>query len=235
MYGALIFDQSGNLYGTTSSGTVFELTPSGSAWTETILHNFDEGSEPYAGVIMDTAGNLYGTTSRGGTGDAGTVYELSPTQNGWVEAVLHSFLVNDGEYDYGGLVMDQVGNLYGATFAGGAYDSGVIYELSPSLDGWTYRILYNFSGGGGPYDTLTLDAAGNLYGTATYCGANGVGMVFQLAQSKGTWILTDLHDFSSGTEWVPVGGVTFDANGNLYGTASGGGLYGWGVVWEITR
>jgi len=237
LYSALIFDQEGNLYGTTSSGgssgggTVFELAPSG-GWTETILHNFDNGpggSTPYAGVIMDKAGNLYGTTS-----NRDAVYQLSPTQNGWVETVLHSFQGDDGWGAYGGLVMDQFGNLYGATFGGGANDSGVIYELSPSLDGWTYRILYNFSGGGGPYDTLTLDAAGSLYGTATYCGANGLGMVFKLTQSNGTWTLTDLQDFSSDTEWAPVGGVTFDTNGNLYGTASGGGLYGWGVVWQIT-
>jgi len=240
LYGALIFDPSGNLYGTTSSGTVFELTPSGSGWTETILynfHNWPDGSAPYAGVVMDQAGNLYGTTSEGGTSDVGTVYQLSPTQNGWVETVLHSFQggKDDGEYAYGGLVMDQAGNLYGATFAGGsAYGSGVVYELSPSEGGWTYTILYRFSGGGGPYDALTLDAAGNLYGTAVWDGANDIGMVFKLTQSNGTWTLTDLHDFSSDSECCPQGGVTFDLNGNLYGTAqSAYGQGGWGVVWEI--
>ncbi len=70
----LIFDDAGNLYGTTGAGgtygygTVFELTPAaGGGWTEQVLHNFNDadGGKPQAGLILDAAGNLYGTTVRG--------------------------------------------------------------------------------------------------------------------------------------------------------------------------
>ena len=87
---------------------------------------------------------------------------------------------------------------------------------------------------GGPVDSLTVDAAGNLYGASMEGGNNGGGMVFKLSQSNGAWTLADLHDFSFDTAWFPEGGVTLDANGNLFGTANQGGVYGWGVVWEIT-
>jgi uncharacterized repeat protein (TIGR03803 family) len=87
--GGVIFDTTGNLYGTTdeggaynSSGTVFKLMPgSGGTWTETVVHSFgngSDGSSPEAGLIMDASGNLYGTTNAGGTYGYGTVFEVSP-------------------------------------------------------------------------------------------------------------------------------------------------------------
>ncbi|MGA2906035.1 MAG: choice-of-anchor tandem repeat GloVer-containing protein [Candidatus Korobacteraceae bacterium] len=248
VYPQLLFDQTGNLYGTTQfgggniGGNVFELTPSGGSWTETVLYdgfgNGATGDQPLSGVVMDSTGNLYGTTSVGGAGGDGVVYELSPTQYGYVQTILHSFSNgDDGGLPYGGLVMDQGGNLYGGTVSGGSAGCGVIYELSPSNGGWTFTTIFAFSPpscAGGPFETLTLDAAGNLYGTAYGDGANGFGMVFKLSQSNGIWTLTDLHDFSSGTEYFPYGAVTLGADGNLYGTASEGGAYGHGVVWEIT-
>jgi uncharacterized repeat protein (TIGR03803 family) len=93
-YAGLIFDASGNLYGTTLNGgvhglgTVFELTlTAGGGWTETVLHNFNhngrDGYNPhYAGLIFDASGNLYGTTYYGGVLNYGTVFELTPTAGG---------------------------------------------------------------------------------------------------------------------------------------------------------
>lgn len=107
----LIFDASGNLYGTTAyggcsdpygCGTVFELTPTASGkWEEKVLHRFDEknGFIPLAGIIFDATGNLYGTTiTGGGSSNVGTVFELTPTAGGkWEEKVLHGFdLYTDG-------------------------------------------------------------------------------------------------------------------------------------------
>lgn len=246
-YPALIFDQAGNIYGTTESGgtgsgdcdavsgggVVFELTPFGGDWIETVLYNFDDGC-PEAGVIADSAGNLYGTTPSGGANRSGTVYELSPTQSGWQQTVLHAFDGTDGTSPNAGLIMDQAGNFYGATSAGGSGAGGVIYQLSPSNGGWSLQVLYNLVGKGGPQESLTMDAAGNLYGTALADGAYESGMVFKLSQSSGIWTLTDLHDFSQDTTYSPYGGVTLDTNGNLYGTTIAGGAYGYGVVWEIT-
>lgn len=247
-YGALTFDHAGNLYGTAEFGgtggfgIVYELTPSGGDWTESVLYNFSFGSsgeQPESGIVMDSAGNIYGTASEGGfngNGD-GVVYELSPSQNGWLETILHTFGGgSDGGLVYAGLVMDQAGNLYGATYVGGVNNGGLVYELSPSSGGWTYQVLYSFSGsnGSGPVESLTLDAAGNLYGATFGDGLEDAGMVFKLSQSNGAWTLTDLHNFAFDVAWFPYGGVTLDANGNLYGTASNGGAYGHGIVWEIT-
>jgi uncharacterized repeat protein (TIGR03803 family) len=89
-YGGLIFDTSGNIYGTTYQGgdndnaTVFELSPIASGgWTETVLHSFAcnniDGYYPFAAVIFDATGNLYGTTTQGGSSGVGTVFQLTPT------------------------------------------------------------------------------------------------------------------------------------------------------------
>ena len=143
VYGALIFDQQGNLYGTTQfggnngdDGIVFKLTPYGGGSTRGILYNFGLPTNgPVSGVVMDSAGNLYGTTA-----DGGAVFELSPSGSGWVQTILHTFTGgNDGDLAYGGLVMDRAGNLYGATSGGGSGLGGVVYELSPSGGAWTYR------------------------------------------------------------------------------------------------
>src|SRR5208282_1998382 len=125
--GDLLFDQAGNIYGTTiyggnqSSGTVYELTPSGSGWTECVLHSFSgrDGAFPNNGVIFDNAGNLYGTTTGGGSGNSGTVFKLTPSGSGcqgWTESILYSFQNGrDGGAPYAGLIFDPSGNLYGAS------------------------------------------------------------------------------------------------------------------------
>ena len=133
LLGNVIFDGSGNLYGTTSQGgdaglgVVYELTPLNGGWTQKVLHSFSGGADgalPYSGVILDRAGNLYGTTPAGGgspgCGDGcGTVYELSPSGSGWTEKILYAFQGGtDGDGAYGGVIFDQAGNLYGSTSSG---------------------------------------------------------------------------------------------------------------------
>jgi uncharacterized repeat protein (TIGR03803 family) len=146
-YGSLIFDHSGNLYGTTSTqglqsvgGTVYELVSNADAsWTEKVLHRFSDngvdGYRPLAGLVSDDSGNLYGTTNQGGAYGVGTVFELSPTPEGaYAEQILHSF--GDGRQDgyqpyYGSLILDAAGNLYGTTVEGGAYQGGTVFEITP--------------------------------------------------------------------------------------------------------
>jgi uncharacterized repeat protein (TIGR03803 family) len=145
----LLIDKSGNLYGTTLSGgsnacvkvgcgTVFELTPSNGAWTETIIHAFNrvgsDGANPNGGLAFDTAGNIYGTTTYA-NGRSGTVFELSPTSSGWIESVLLSFVDTDGAFPYGTLVVDKAGNLFGTTLNGGERDWGTVFEMTPSAAG----------------------------------------------------------------------------------------------------
>lgn len=152
---SLIFDASGNLYGTTllggakGYGSVFELKPeAGEGWTEKVLHSFNyndkDGIYPYADLIFDAAGNLYGTTNRGGAYDFGTVFELMPTAGGgWAERQIHTFNDDgkDGIEPFAGLVFDAAGNLYGTTQEGGAYNAGTVFELEPATGGdWAERI-----------------------------------------------------------------------------------------------
>ncbi|MGC2110182.1 MAG: choice-of-anchor tandem repeat GloVer-containing protein [Candidatus Korobacteraceae bacterium] len=234
--GDLVFDQAGNVYGTTqgygSVGTVFKLTPQGGGWTETILYTFTHSENPVGGVILDAAGNLYGTTSSGGIG-FGTVYELSPSGSGWTEQTLYTFQNNgDGSTPIGGVVFDAEGNLYGGTASVG----GTVYQLQPSNGSWIFHKLYAFpASSDGPDDSLTLDATGNLYGTVP-SGGSGFGAAFKLSRSGDTWTETNLYNFGQGGQGVyPYGSVALDASGNLYSTTNaGGGGAGAGVVWEIT-
>ncbi len=261
-FAGLIFDQAGNLYGTTYQGgsagvgTVFELTPNlDGGWTQNVLHSFknSDGRYPVGGVIFGADGNLYGTTTNGGAAGQGTVFELTPNQDGsWTESVLHSFKGGrDGGYpDHGSLIFDTAGNLYGATASGGKVGCnwlspgcGTIFELKPNSDGrWTEQVLHRFSGGtdgATPQPTLIFDKSGNLYGTTLLGGAHGVGNVFELMpNSDGSWKQKVLHQFKGGN-WGPWAGVIFDQAGNLYGTTLAGGNLnacggqGCGVVFKL--
>jgi len=247
-YGDLIFDQQGNMYGATQAGgqnftgTVFEVTRSGNTYTEKVLYsfpnNFKEGT-PRGGVIMDGSGNLFGTAS-GFVYNAGKVFELSFMPGvGWVETDLYKFQNGDDGGDAeAGLIMDGMGNLYGATAVGGSAGGGTVFELSPSGSSWTFKVLYSLSGPGnencGPHASLSMDAAGNLYGT-TFCdGANGYGSIFKLAKTQNGWTYTTLHDFADDGGGIdPSSNVTIDTDGTLYGTTSGGGTHNAGIVWQI--
>jgi uncharacterized repeat protein (TIGR03803 family) len=258
-FASLVFDKEGNLYGTTYSGgayyhgTVFALTPSG---TETILHSFDfngsDGYYPDAGLVLDDSGNLYGTTTYGGAygcseDGCGTVFALTPSGK---EEILHSFGASgDGANPYGSLVRNTKGNLYGTTYYGGAYDSGTVFELTPSHGKWTETILHNFDNNGTdgsyPADGLVSDKNGNLYCTTTEGGAYNYGTVFELSPpsgGSGPWAETILWSFGNGTDGrYPEGGLVFDKEGNLYGVTGYGGAYGiadggrgYGTVFEVT-
>lgn len=235
------FDATGNFYGTTSlggaygNGVVFEGKRSGKKWTESVIYSFTDAN-PVAGVTFDTHGNLFGTTSFGGSSGDGVVFKLSRSGSGWKETVLYTFQGgNDGQHPVGGVILDQSGNIYGSTFQGGASGGGTVYKLSHSGKGWTLTTLYSFSGGAGPYNKLTFDAKGNLYGSTNGDGANGFGSVFKLTPGKGGWTFTDLYDFTDGSDGgLPYGSVAVDTHGNIFGTTAVGGSDNQGVVFEIT-
>ena len=247
-----IIDAAGNLYGTTAdggghndAGVVYELVRSGQSYTERILHAFSglDGAVPGAGLIADSSfTNLYGVTQVGGSSNAGTVFRLTNTGSGWMETVLYNFHnSSDGQQPQAGLAMDASGNLFGATAMGGGGGGGTVFELVNSGGNYTYRALYdlqcNYPSCIGPYlGYLTIDSAGNVYGTTLNEGANTYGSVFELTPSGGSYTFTDLHDFSLGSHdgGFPDGGVIRDAAGTLYGTAVDGGMYGGGIIFQIT-
>jgi uncharacterized repeat protein (TIGR03803 family) len=173
--GPLLFDNVGNLYGTTSAvnstgcftrhtdcGTVFKLSPtSKGGWEETILYRFTgraDGAWPAGNLVLDSAGNLYGYTLGGGNGKrcsqvCGVVYELSPGASGWTEAVLHTFTGGSDGYTPRGLTPDTSGNLLGVAESGGTANSnceagcGTVFKLTPAAGGWSLSVIYSFSGG----------------------------------------------------------------------------------------
>ena len=197
-YAQLIADASGNLYGTTASGgvynngVVFELIhdPNG-RWSQKVLYTFSGLPEvnQLSRLLLDSAGNLYGTIASTQT-SCGLVYRLSRSVGGnWMYTSIYSFSCTfgstDGQFPSSGLTMDKAGNLYGVTADGGAYDNGsfeggTVYELSPSANGtWSEQILYNFGsqdpGGYGPSAELVLDSSGDIFGVTTGGGDNNCG------------------------------------------------------------
>jgi uncharacterized repeat protein (TIGR03803 family) len=240
--GGLAADTSGSGYGTTTNGgdgcvpygcgTVFKIDRAGQV---TVLHSFQggaaDGLNPFAGVIRDRAGNLYGTTFIGGPNNAGTVFKVDSTGK---ETILHAFNDSDGRELFGGLVRDNAGNLYGTTESGGPTSAGEVFKLDPSGN---LTVLYSFCSQSGcadgfaPFGTLIRDGSGNLYGTTLAGGDTFNGTVYKL-DTSGT--LTVLHSFNGTTDGAQVlSGLTFDKAGNLYGTASFGGAYGYGTVYKI--
>jgi uncharacterized repeat protein (TIGR03803 family) len=253
-YAGLIFDRSGNLYGTTEYGgaqgygIVFELTRGADGnWTEKVLHSFgkaQDGAIPLAGVVFGANGHLYGTTYAGGSEGAGAVFELTPSAKGtWTEKVLHSFGENqDGVFPEAGLIFDENGNLYGTTTLGGTYNDGTVFELTRSADGnWTEKVLHSFTPNGHdalyPEATLIFDGIGNLYGTTYGGGTYGNGTVFELtsgASEPRTVRVLHSFKFNGKDGFVPEAGLIFDPTGNLYGTTTEGGTYDNGTVFELT-
>jgi uncharacterized repeat protein (TIGR03803 family) len=243
--GGPVFDSAGNLYGTANlggahgNGAVYEATHSGQRWNETILYSFGSGTDaanPVAGVTMDALGNLYGTTPLGGANGDGAVYKLTHSGSGWTESVIYNFTGgNDGQNPVGGVIVDASGNLYGGTFLGGTNGGGTVYKLAPSGGGYALTTIYSFSGFGGPYNKLAFDASGTLYGATESDGAYNAGTVFKLAPNGGSWTMTDLHDFTGGSDGgTPYGGVALDSLGDIFGTTSIGGSHNDGVVWQVT-
>jgi uncharacterized repeat protein (TIGR03803 family) len=212
--------------------------PGAQAQTLSVVHNFSGGSDganPVNGFIAGKKGTFFGTASAGGDSGNGVVFRLN--KNG-TETVLYSFSGGtDGSVPDGGVIKNKRGDLFGTTTAGGTSGFGTVYMIAGTME----TVLHSFTGGTDgavPEAGLAMDAAGNLYGTTYQGGPAGNGTVFKLTAPKkknGAWTETVLYSFGTGTDGVnPIGGVTLDAKGNLYGTTSVGGAYGDGTIFEVT-
>jgi uncharacterized repeat protein (TIGR03803 family) len=255
----LIFDEEGNLYGTTTYGgsagygTVFELSPnSDGTWTESVLYSFTGGQYgaawPSAGVILDTAGRLYGTTTYGGAYGWGTAFELVPNPDGtWTGNDIYDFCAltrcGDGELPMAGLILDSAGNLYGTTVGGGPRNLGAVFELTPNAGGgWSETVIDDFGSGHAgsePKATLIVDSTGNLYSTTYYGGLHNHGTAFELTPNgNGGWVEKVLHAFrNNGKDGMnPSDALILGASGKLYGTTRDGRTddHHFGTVFELT-
>jgi len=263
----LIIDGKGNLYGTNGAGgilgggNVFELSPptaQGGPWTETILYTFcqvgpfcSDGQSPAGGVVFDREGNLYGATGLGGANSNGVVFELSPSQSGeWTEAVLYTFSASGqgGSLPDGSLTLDNAGNLYGVTFAGGI-------QYKKYCDDWTkhcgavFRLLkkanwkeqfFQFHGfdGGVPQATPYLnETSGVVFGTTELGGTQALGTIYEINGTSETVLYNFCSQANCADGAQPgSGGSLVNIGGKLYGTtwSGGGNGYGPGTVFEFT-
>jgi uncharacterized repeat protein (TIGR03803 family) len=198
-----------------------------------VLHTFldsRDGASPLGGLMEDRAGNLYGTALQGGADNDGVVFKVTPDRK---LTTLYAFKGgSDGRKPQSGLTMDATGNLYGTTYFGGGRDCGTVYKVAP--DG-TETLLHAFAGsrdGANPYSGVVLDKNGNIYGTTLSGGADNNGTVYRIAPDGSMKVL---HTFTGGDDGdSSYGGLIAGKNGDLYGTAIGGGAHGFGVVFEIT-
>lgn len=248
--------------GTHGKGTAYELSLSGGTWKDSVLWNFGgvgDGAYPYAGLWMDLSGVLWGTTDAGGLASAacpsgcGAFYTIVGSKGVWVESALFSFPGGGAGYypiNLGSLVEDLSGNFYGTAYAGGAHNQGAVYEFSFSSSGTTETVIYSFDTTVSHYDGVTpegalvMDSFGNLYGTTYYggttrCNSTGCGTVFELSPPvppSTTWTETILWKFQGGAidGSFPAAGLIMDSAGNLYGTTTTGGLYGYGTAFELS-
>jgi len=234
------------------------------AATATALYSFRGGSDgafPYAGVVLDASGALYGTTFDGGGRGCyrlgcGTIFKLTPTKSGYAESIVHRFGGPGDGAGPNGLITDRIGAFYGTTQRGGTGPCdggcGTIFKLAQIHGRYSESVLFSFQDdaqGGSPSGALVMDASGALYGAtirggdAAVCVMYGFycGTVFKLTPTGSRYALSTLHTFAGGGDGAgPMGGVVFDATGDLFGTtyyggqsASHCGSTGCGVVFEL--
>jgi uncharacterized repeat protein (TIGR03803 family) len=250
---SVIFGPDGTLYGSTYNGgssdfgTLFRLRPSPNpchsalcTWNKSLIFQFSgsNGGSPVGGLVFDSNRDIIGTSYVGGGGcGSGTVYKLTTSGGSYSETVLHAYdcsIGGDGQWPMGGVTLDDHGNIYGVTSAGGQYGFGTIFRLVPSGSSWVEQILYSFtngSDGNAPSGGLIFDHAGNLYGTTYKGGANGGGTVFELSPVGGGWTLNTLYSLSGfGGSY---GSVVMDSGGNIYGATYQDGIYGAGSVFKL--
>ena len=258
--GPLIFGPDGALYGTSDggqygSGTIYKLTPPPNfcrttlcPWVKTILYNFPGGSDgagPLGPIAFDQQGNIYGVTGFGGSTDNGVIFQLTFSNGVWTEAVLHDNTYADGIIPYDGVILDQIGNIYGVFNVGGSYPcdpmEGTVYEVFNSGTGWTFNILHCFTtssdDGYSPTGGVILDPAGNLLGTTSSGPGNGLGaggVVFSLSPGAGGWTENILYDFTGRVEGGPYASLSMDATGAIYGTTVEDGFTSFGAVFKLT-
>jgi uncharacterized repeat protein (TIGR03803 family) len=209
--------------------------PAKSQTNFTILKNFlpAEGALPYCQLVVGKDGALYGTTMAGGPSNAGTVFKISKDGSGF--ATLNGSVggVVAGGGPRAGLVIDQAGNLYGTTYAGGDSNLGTVFKLTP--DGTTLTTLHSFTGamdGKNPRTALILGSDGFLYGTADFFDASTRGTVFKLSVDGSSYSVLHIFTGPDGQNpWRLIEGK----DGRLYGTTQYGGPAVAGTVFTIAK
>ncbi len=231
-YGSLIQASDGKLYGMTTyggssgAGVIFSFDPSTSIYIETKDFDFDNGGLPYGSLMQASDGLLYGMTSTGGSRDDGVAFSFDPISSTCTK--LNDFDGANGRNPYGGLIQANDGNLYGMTYSGGALNSGVIFSYNPTSSTHTKLKDFGANESGSNVSASLMQASdGKLYGTTTYGGSSGYGVIFSFDPSTSTY--TKLWDFDFTNGRNPYGSLIQASDGKLYGIA----LSGYGVIFSF--
>ena len=261
--GPVTVARDGSLYGATGvggvagcgygygCGTVYRLQPPATfcrsvscPWEQTVLYRFQGCPDLYGpeDVTFDQAGNIFGAAYGGAFGcqndniGDGGIYELSPSQGGWSYRLAYQFMgAPTGCNPLGGVILDQTGNLYGATYMCGLYGNGAVYKASRDGSGWIETYVYSFAGetdGEEPFAGVISDSEGNVFGTTGYGGLNSSGVVFELSPLNGSYNYSVLYNFSGG--FGSRGRLIMDTAGNLYGSQCFGGANNLGMIFKLT-
>lgn len=242
--GGLAIDREGNLYGFTQEGgsnnygTVYEL-PNGSGSISVLASFTNSIFQPVGAPVPDASGDIFGNARFGGSNDEGCVFEVA-AGSGSSTVVASFYSATTGEMPTGGLVMDSQGNLYGATWMGGANYDGAIFEVDPTAQTITTLASFSDSVGEGEAGTLLLDGQGDLFGTTFEGGENSMGTVFELPSGSNS--IVALGSFSSDTGcpmllppfMTPLDcNLVMDSQGHLWGATGDGGPNDTGTIFEV--
>ncbi len=238
-YPPLVQGADGKFYGVnsaggrSSNGTIFSLNANGSGFTT--LNTFtqsNQGTTPEGGIVQARDGNFYGTTYTGGSGGAGTLYQMIPSTGKL--AILSTFTdSNPGGNPVGTLIEGIDGYLYGTARYGGTDNYGTIFRST--LAAGTTATLATVTGGlagNYPQSDLTQGTDGNFYGTTELGGTSNLGTFFRVTP---TGVYTVLYSFTGGTDGSrPLRGVVQGTNGYFYGVCNQGGSYSGGAIFRLT-
>jgi uncharacterized repeat protein (TIGR03803 family) len=201
--------------------------------TLTTLLSFDFDNGMLAGaVVYDRATKkLYGTASTGGANDSGTIYRLDPVTAD--HTTLADFAFHNGFQPSSPIIIDEHGNLFVTGLIGGAEGGGTLSKYDASSGALTALASFNFANGFEPRGRLVFDGYGNVVGVTMEGGVanHGAGTIFRVDLQSGA--ITTLAAFDSTNGRFPIGGLTADGEGNLYGTASAGGALGHGTIFRL--
>jgi uncharacterized repeat protein (TIGR03803 family) len=250
--GGVIVDKAGRIFGTTHGGgnvsdgnggydgTLFELTPSGSTYSETFLYSMSctiTGCNPFARPFQDRRGNLYATNSVSeiGQNDFGSAVEFNPSGSTFALGSVGLLTSADGIYPEVGFT-EIASTLYTAVSSGGSSAYGTLVAFSRNLQP---TVVHNFGAGNNdgkyPASTPVAGPDGVLYGSTEEGGLTDSGTVYAFVPSRSGGVETILWSFQQGGGSEPAGGLVLDSTGSIYGTTYGGGRYGNGVVYKLSQ
>ncbi len=233
--GDLVLAGNGKLYGMTSVGgpdgygILFEYDPATNTYTKQFEFSSASGSGPRGSLTVGSNNKLYGTTESGGASNFGVLFSFDLASG--IYSKIIEFNGTNGKSPGGSLTVGSNGKLYGMTSAGGSANLGVLFEFDPVALIYNTKHSFTVTNGYQPYGSLVSAGNGKLYGVTLAGGTAGYGVLFEY--DPATSIYSKKNDFNDINGSYPYEGLTLASNNKLYGTTTGGGTSGSGVLYEF--